>query len=331
MDTGSLRLFALSESRPFGERVAASLGVALSRHEEREFEDGEHKTRPLENVRGTDVYVVQSLYAGPEGSVNDKLCRLLFFIGALKDASARRVTAVMPYLCYARKDRRSQPRDPVTTRYVAQVLEAVGADGVVTLDVHNLAAFENAFRCTKDHLEARTLFADFLLPRIAGGQAVVVSPDAGGVKRAEALRLTLSRRMGREAGIAFLEKHRSDGVVSGDAVIGDVHGKVALIVDDLIASGGTLARAARACRERGASTVYALATHALFVGDAIRVLGTADIEHLVITDAVPPVNLEREGGERLQRKVTVLETAPLFAEAIRRLHGGGSIVNLLEE
>lgn len=330
MDTGNLRLFALSESRPFGERVAAALGVALSRHEEREFEDGEHKTRPLENVRGTDVYVVQSLYAGPGGSVNDKLCRLLFFVGALKDASARRVTAVMPYLCYARKDRRSKPRDPVTTRYVAQMLEAAGADGVVTLDVHNLAAFENAFRCAKDHLEARTLFADFLLPRIAGGQAVVVSPDAGGVKRAEALRLTLSRRMGREAGMAFLEKYRSEGVVSGEAVIGDVHGKVALIIDDLIASGGTLARAARACRARGASTVYALATHGLFVGDAARVLATADIERLVITDAVPPVNLERPDGEQVRCKLTVLETAPLFAQAIRRLHSGGSIVNLLD-
>ncbi len=252
MSAGKLCLFALTESRPFGERVAAGLGVALSRHEEREFEDGEHKVRPLEYVRGADVYVMQSLYAEPGRSVNDKLCRLLFFIGALKDASAQRVTAVMPYLCYARKDRRSKPRDPVTTRYVAQLLEAAGVDHVVTLDVHNLAAFENAFRCGKDHLEARPLFVDYLADELAGRAAVVVSPDVGGVKRAEALRLTLSRRTGREAGMAFLEKYRSQEVVSGEAVVGDVQGKVALIIDDLIASGGTLARAARACRKRGA-------------------------------------------------------------------------------
>jgi ribose-phosphate pyrophosphokinase len=243
----SLRVFALTESRQYAERVAGALGVVLSRHEERAFEDGEHKCRPLESVRDADVYIVQSLYAEPGRSVNDKLCRLLFFIGALKDASARRVTAVMPYLCYSRKDRRSKPRDPVTTRYVAQLLEAAGVDRVVTMDVHNLAAYENAFRCGKDHLEARPLFVDYLAAELAGRATVVVSPDVGGVKRAEALRQTLSRRIGREANMAFLEKYRSQGVVSGEAVVGDVRGKVALIIDDLIASGGTLARAARAC------------------------------------------------------------------------------------
>ena len=328
MGADKLRLFSLAESRLFGARVAATLGMALSRHEEREFEDGEHKSRPLENVRGADVYIVQSLYAEPGRTANDKLCRLLFFIGALKDAAARRVTAVMPYLCYARKDRRSKPRDPVTTRYVAQLLEAAGADRVVTMDVHNLAAFENAFRCGMDHLEARKLFVDFLVPRLAGREAVVVSPDVGGVKRAEALRLSLSRRMGREAGMAFLEKHRSAGVVSGEGVVGDVSGKVAIIIDDLIASGGTLARGARACRERGATTVYALATHGLFVGEAARVFAAADIEHLTITDTVPPFRLD---AELVQRKITVLDTAPLFAEAVRRMHGGGSVIELLEE
>lgn len=331
-DATTLRLYALAESRPFGERVATALdvtpGVSLSPHEEREFEDGEHKCRPLENVRGADVYVVQSLYAEPGKSVNDKLCRLLFFIGALKDAAARRVTAVMPYLCYARKDRRSKPRDPVTTRYVARLLEAMGTDRVVTMDVHNLAAYENAFRCGADHLEARRLFVDFLVPWLNGREAVVVSPDIGGVKRAEALRLALSLRLGREAGMAFLEKHRSSGVVSGEGMVGEVNGKVAIIIDDLIASGGTLARAARACRGRGAATVIALATHGLFVGDAARVFAADDIERLVITDTVPTLRLD---AQLVARKITVLDTAPLFAEAIRRMHGGGSIVELLEE
>ncbi|KPL27030.1 MAG: ribose-phosphate pyrophosphokinase, partial [Acidithiobacillales bacterium SM1_46] len=132
----SLAVFAVAASREFGERVAQALGQALGAHEEREFEDGEHKIRPLKSVRGRDVYVIQSLYSDSAQSANDKLCRMLFFLGALRDAGAARTTAVMPYLAYARKDQKSQTRDPVTTRYVAQLIESVGVDRVVTLDVH---------------------------------------------------------------------------------------------------------------------------------------------------------------------------------------------------
>src|SRR5215831_9291500 len=188
-------VFALNSSREFAENICAHLGVAISPHEEREFEDGEHKTRPLCNVRGRDVFVVQSLYADHRQSVNDKLCRFLFFLGAVRDASAGRVTAVIPYLCYARKDRRSKPRDPVTTRYVAAMFEAVGVDGAVTLDVHNLAAYQNAWRIPTDHLEARKLFVDHFLPLMGYRDVVVVSPDVGGVKRAEDFRQALSRAM----------------------------------------------------------------------------------------------------------------------------------------
>src|ERR1019366_3171875 len=161
-----LMLFALDATRAYGEAVARELGMTLSPHEEREFEDGDHKTRPLVSVRGRDVYVMQSLYADAKQSVNDKLVRLLFFLGALKDASAGRLTAIVPYLAYARKDRKSKARDPVTTRYVATLFEAVGTDCVVTLDVHNLAAFQNAFRCRTDHLEAGALFVDRLVPLV---------------------------------------------------------------------------------------------------------------------------------------------------------------------
>jgi ribose-phosphate pyrophosphokinase len=132
------RVFALSESRAYGERVAAALGLTLAQHEERTFEDGECKLRPLESVRGRDVCVIQSLYGEPGCTVHDKFLRLLLFIGALKDSAARQLTAVLPYLCYARKDRRTKPRDPVATRHVACLLEAAGADRIVTLDVHNL-------------------------------------------------------------------------------------------------------------------------------------------------------------------------------------------------
>jgi len=322
-----LSLFALSASGDLGRRVAGALGVTLAPHEEREFEDGEHKARPLESVRGRDVFVVASLYSDDRQSVNDKLVRLLFFLGALRDASAGRITAVIPYLCYARKDRRSKPRDPVSTRYVAGLLETVGADRVVTLDVHNLAAYENAFRIRADHLEARRLFVEEFVPRIGGNPVVVVSPDVGGVKRAEAFRQALSRRLGREAGGAFLEKYRSAGVVSGEAVVGDVEGRIAIILDDLISTGGTISRAVAACRSRGARAVYAAATHGIFVGAASRMVADPGLERLVVTDTIPPFRLD---PALVRDKLTVLDTAPLFAEAIRRIHTGGSVVELVE-
>src|SRR5215467_12597602 len=158
---GRLRLFALAATAELGNAIAEALGQPLAAHEERDFEDGEHKGRPLENVRDADVFVVQSLHGGPTESANDKLCRLLFFIGALRDAGAARVTAVTPYLCYARKDRRTKPGDPVTTRYVASLFEAVGTDAMVTLEVHNPAAFENAFRRPTVTLTAALLFVSY--------------------------------------------------------------------------------------------------------------------------------------------------------------------------
>jgi ribose-phosphate pyrophosphokinase len=151
-------LFALAATAELGAAIARELGHPLAAHEERSFEDGEHKVRPLDNVAAADVFVIQSLHGGPRESANDKLCRLLFFIGALKDAGAARVTAFVPYLAYARKDRRTKPNDPVTTRYVAQMFEAVGTDRLVSLDVHNPVAFENAFRCPTVMLTATPLF-----------------------------------------------------------------------------------------------------------------------------------------------------------------------------
>jgi len=332
MHPEDLQLFALQASRDFGDQVARRLGIALAGHEEREFEDGEHKTRPLESVRGKDVYVLHSLHGAPGASANDKLVRLLFFIGALKDAGADRVTAVMPYLAYARKDRRSKPRDPVNSRYLAQLFEAIGTDRVLTLDVHNLAAYQNAFRIPAEHLEARQLFAAHFAAlfgaEFGAEELVVVSPDAGGVKRAEAFRQTLGRLVNRPVGAAFVEKYRSGGVVSGEAVVGEVAGKTAIIIDDLISSGTTLARAAAACKARGAKRVFAAATHGVFAAEAERALADPALDRVVVTDSISPLRLP---AQLLQHKVIVLETAPLFAEAIRRLHTGGSLVELLEE
>lgn len=322
-----LALFALRATRAFGERVGAELGVGLAEHEERSFEDGEHKTRSLESVRGRDVYVIQSLHGGPEDGVNDKLCRLLFFLGSLRDAAAGRVTAVVPYLCYARKDRKTKPRDPVTIRYLAGLFEAVGVDRVVTLEVHNPAAFQNAFRCATEHLPATKLFVDHFAPRLGERDLVVVSPDTGGFKRADAFRAALETRLGRELPVAFMEKQRSAGVISGETFGGDVEGRTAIVFDDLIASGTTMTRTAKACLDRGAEAVFAAAAHGLFVGNANRVLADPSLAKTVVTDTVPPFRLDPTvAAERLE----VVSAAPLVAEAVRRMHEGGSLVELLE-
>jgi ribose-phosphate pyrophosphokinase len=320
-------LFALDATRAWGEAVARHLNLALSPHEERGFEDGAHKSRPLANVRGRDVFVLQSLYGDREQSVDDKLCRLLFFIGALKDASAASVTALVPYLGYARKDQKSQPRDPVTSRYVAALFEAVGTDRIVTLDVHNLAAYQNAFRCRTDHLRADGLFVRHFAPLVGSQQVAVVSPDAGGIKRAERFRLRLARALGRPVAAAFAEKHRAEGVVSGELIVGDVAGRCAIILDDLISTGTTIARTVKACRGLGATSVYAAASHGLFVGDAAQVLADAALSGIVVTDSVPPFRLA-EGPAR--DKLVVLPAAKLFADAIRAIHDGGSLTELLE-
>ena len=323
---GELALFALDASRDFGAKVAQALDVPLAPHEERAFEDGEHKSRPLVNVRGRDVFVVHSLYGDARESGNDKLCRLLFFIGALKDAAAARVTALVPYLCYARKDQRTKPRDPVTTRYVAALFEAVGTDRIVTIDVHNLAAYQNAFRCGSDHLEAKGLFVEYLRPRLADAAAVVVSPDIGGVKRADKFRVALAGALGHDVPLAIMEKERSGGVVTGQALVGDVADRVAVVIDDLISTGTTLARVAVACRDRGARRVLAFATHGVFSEDANVRLGEPALGELVVTDTVQPFRLTEPAA---RQKLVVLEAAPLFAAAARRIHEGGSIVELL--
>ncbi|MDZ7754104.1 MAG: ribose-phosphate pyrophosphokinase [Gammaproteobacteria bacterium] len=320
-----LRLFALSESGDLGTRMASHLGITLADHEERSFDDGEHKARPLENVSNRDVFVVQSLYGDDNLSVNDKLVRLLFFLGSLKDAAAARITAVLPYLCYARKDRRTKSRDPLATRYIAQLIEAVGTDRILALDVHNPAAFENAFRRTAYHLTARTLFVEHFAPLLKE-PPVVVSPDVGGAKRAEAFRQLLGRRLGSEPGSAFLEKYRSGGEVTGQAVVGEMEGRTVIVIDDMVSSGGTLVRAARACRDHGAARIYAAATHGLFTGDAATTLNDPALDALVVTDSIPPFRLD---GTAARDKLAVLDVAPMLAHAVGRVHEGGSIQKLM--
>ncbi|HWU86551.1 MAG TPA: ribose-phosphate pyrophosphokinase [Kofleriaceae bacterium] len=319
-----LLLFVLGPSETLGRFVAERLGIAVAPHELRRFEDGEHKIRPLVSARGRDVYVLCSLYGDASESVDDRLIRALFFVGSLRDAGAGRITLVAPYLCYARKDRRTNPRDPVTTRYVARMIEAAGADRVVTVDVHNLAAYENAFRIGTEHLEARPLFVERC--RALGDRLAVVSPDPGGFHRAEALRDALEHE-GASVELAMLGKHRKGGVVRTEAFVGDVEGRSAVIVDDLIVSGTTLVRAAEACRARGATAVHAMATHAMFGPAAAGALATPLIDAIVVTDSVSP---ERTALGEVRAKLAVASIAPLLAGAIGALHHERSMAQVIE-
>jgi ribose-phosphate pyrophosphokinase len=314
-----MKLYGLNQTRAFAERLAAELHVSLAPHEERDFEDGEFKIRPLDSVRRECVFVCQSLAADRVGSINDKLVRLLVFCGALKDAGAAEVTAIVPYLAFARKDKRSKLRDPVTTAYVARIFEAVGVDAVVTIDVHNVASFENAFRCRKENLEAAETFAAHFAPQAgSAGRVVVLSPDAGGVGRAGVFAAALGARLGRSVDLAFLEKQRSEGRISGALFAGDVHDALVVIYDDMISTGGTIARAAAACAERGARVVHAAATHAVLAGDAVRTLNGAPVDSLVVMNTVPNID-ERAAG--LRADCHVLDCAPLFARAVVRWSG----------
>lgn len=322
-----MRLFALNDSEDLGSAVANTLGAALDAHEERDFKDGEHKARPLVSVRGEDVYVLQSLAGGDGASANDRLLKLLFFLATCREHGAVRVTAVTPYLAYARKDRQTKARDPVTTRYVAQLFEAAGTDRIVTLEVHNVAAFQNSFRCETVHLDTRRLFVP-VVERLAKGMSVtILSPDGGGVKRAQLLKEHLETDTDLKVGFGFLEKRRSRGVVSGDLFAGEVTDTVVFVVDDMISTGGTMLRAAAACRERGAKAVHAIATHALF-SEGVEALFESDaFDNIVVTDSLPAT--ARAKTEHPSARLEIVSAAGLIADAIKRLRDGGSISDLL--
>lgn len=312
-------LFSLDPECRLAPALAAALGEPVTRHEDRRFEDGEHKLRPLADPRGEDAYVICSLHGGPEESPHDKLFRLLVFIAALREHGAARVSAVVPYLAYARKDQRTQPFDPVTLRYVAQLFEAVGTCQVIVLEAHNVAAFQNAFRCTTLHLDAHRAF-DPLVPALAGsGPLAVASPDPGGVKRALLWREALESQLARPVHFAMVDKRRSLGRVSSASLVaGEVAEATVLLIDDLIASGETMRRAAAALRQAGARRVVAFAAHGLFVGAAASMFDDPHIDSVVVTDSVPPFRLP--AGAPVADRLRVASAAPLFADAIRGCH-----------
>jgi ribose-phosphate pyrophosphokinase len=319
-------IFALRESGDLGTAIAREAGTEPAGLEERDFEGGEFKLRPLVSVRARRVFIVQSLAGTGGASPAESLLRMLLLAMGLRDAGAAQIVALIPYLAFARKDRRTQPRDPVTMRYVAQLIEAAGVSQVVALDVHNQAAFDNAFRVPVMHLSAQPMLAARLRREIGSAGLVVVSPDVGGIKRAQLFRELLARHVAAPVDLAFIEKRRVGGSVSGGMVVGDVAGRQVLVLDDLCATGGTLIRAADALRRAGALDVQVAVTHAPVPGGLQALLGAQGISRILVTDS---------GGAWIgalrDPRLVLLPVAPLFAQALRRVDEARPLTPLLED
>jgi ribose-phosphate pyrophosphokinase len=278
----------LPGAEPLGAATAHAAAAEFGACEYRAFERGEHKIRPLTSVRGRPVAIVACAHGDLGGtSANDRLVQTWFLTSAVRDAGAQSVTVVAPYLPYARKDRRSKAQDPLGCRYVAQHFEATGADRILVVEPHNVAAFENAFRIEALALPFAPLVADACAVTPRNVPLVVVSPDVGGTKRAQQLRDLLAKRLAREVGLAFVEKQRSRGVMRGGRLVGEIGGADCVVVDDLVASGSTLAHAATVVRDAGARRWSVAVAHALLLPDSVETLGAAGFERVLVSDSVP--------------------------------------------
>jgi len=307
-----LKIFSGNSNPELAREICAQLGVPLGNAKVKTFSDGEIMVEIGENVRGRDVYVIQSTSAPS----NHNLMELLIMIDALKRASAAQITAVIPYFGYARQDRKVAPRTPITSKLVADLISTAGADRVVTVDLH-AGQIQGFFNIPVDHLYA----APVSLTDIAGRfseRVVVVSPDAGGTERARAF----AKRL--DAGLAIIDKRRSGPNVSEVMhIIGDVEGETCIIVDDMIDTAGTLCQAAKALMDCGAKAVYAYATHAVLSGPALERINASSLSEVVVTNSVP-VDDKLVACPRLR----VLSISELLAEAIRRIHGDESVSSL---
>ena len=311
-----VKIFSGSAHKQFAENVCVNLGVPLSASKLFRFSDGEIGVSIEESVRGADVYVVQPTCE----PANEHIIELLIIVDALKRASAYRVNLVMPYFGYARQDRETRSREPITAKLVANLLEKAGANRVISADLH-AGQIQGFFDIPVDHLTGGPLLASYfkrvLQKEAEAGLVSVVSPDIGGVVRAR----KFAEQIGN-ADLAIVDKRRSHEVANTCEVmeiIGNVEGKTAILVDDIIDTAGTMVKAAEALMERGAKEVYACATHGVLSGPAIDRLKSSCIKEVVLTDTIPLAE------EKKFEKVKVLPIAPLFAEALRRIHSEHSV------
>ena len=308
----SLSIFTGNSNRPIAEEICKFVEIPLGRAEVTHFSDGEIYVEINENVRGVNTFVVQSTCT----PVNQALMELLIMIDALKRASAGSIVAVIPYFGYARQDRKVKPRTPITAKLVADLISSAGADRVVAMDLH-AGQIQGFFNIPFDHLYGMPVFIDEF-QKMAMTDVVVVSPDAGGVERARAY----SKRM--NATMAIIDKRRSAPNVSEVMhVVGDVKGKSAIIVDDIIDTAGTLCNAARAVMDAGARSVKACASHPVFSGEAIDRIEASPLTRVVVTNTIP---LSEAG--KASSKIKVLSVGRLLGEAVKRIHHGDSISSL---
>ena len=310
-----MKILAGNSNLPLAEEVSDYLGVPLAKSDVRRFADNEVFVEILENMRGEDVFIVQSTSA----PANDHMMELLIIIDALRRASARRITAVLPYFGYARQDRKPGPRTPISAKLVANLIEAAGADRVLTLDLH-AGQIQGFFDIPTDNLFAAPVFVEDIEKRFKDSELMVVSPDVGGVVRTRAL----GNRIG--ADLAIVDKRRPRaGESEVMNIIGDVSGRDCLLVDDIVDSGGTLCNAAAALLENGANSVSAYITHGVLSGEAVNRVNASQLDKLLITDTIQPSEAILQSD-----KFDIIKIAPLIGEAMRRTSDEHSVSSLFD-
>jgi ribose-phosphate pyrophosphokinase len=312
-------IFSGTSNRELAEKIAKRMQTRVGNALVDRFKNNECRIEIRENVRGAEVFVLQSICNSPAGSVNDSLMELLLMIDALRRASANRITAVVPYYGYAKQDKKTKGREPISAKLVANMLETAGAERLVTLDLH-AAQIQGFFNIPVDNLTAAPTLCNYLKNQgLQGNNVVVVSPDAGGVPRAE----TFAKRL--KSTLAVIIKRRPQPDVSEvTGIVGDVQGKVAVVVDDMISTGGTLVKAAEALINEGATDVYTLATHGIFAGDAVKQFANSPIRRVIVTDTIPRnASLDGDGGKIEQQSI-----AQILADAIKRITSNRSVSEL---
>lgn len=309
----SICIFSGNAHPKLAEQIAAYLEVPMARSKVSRFSDGEIFVEVQENVRGVDVYIVQPTCP----PVNDNIMELLVMIDALKRASAGSITAVMPYYGYARQDRKVAPRTPITAKLVADLVISAGVNRVLAMDLH-AGQIQGFFNVPFDNLYSMPVFLEYLQTKFQGESLVLVSPDAGGVERTRAY----AKRLG--ADLAIIDKRRSKANVSEVMhIIGDVKGRVCVLIDDMIDTAGTLTNAATALKSRGAARVIAAATHPILSGPALERIAQSPLEEVLVTDTIP-----LSEAAQASHKFVVLSVARLLGEAIKRIHNNDSVSSL---